>query len=205
MANVGAAVSGEGEVLGIDVSHHQGDIDWEQVGEAVYFAFIRKTHGRTVDRCYLRNWAHARDHMLAIGAYHYFERCDWDVQAEAFCKGLACPPGTLPPVLDIEEGEPDPTELLAWLDCVEASVHRAPWIYTCAGWWDAHIGEDNRFARYPLWVADWSGKVSVPKSWNDWLVHQRSSAARVPGVKTPVDLDVFNGSMDTLCFLASLR
>ena len=62
--------------LGIDVSHHQGDIDWKQVKDAGYeFAFIRLgyrgyTNGKLcLDRCFFQNIKNAQAHGIEVGVY----------------------------------------------------------------------------------------------------------------------------------------
>ena len=64
-------------VRGIDVSHHQGDIDWHIVKAAgVDFAFIKASEGGDYrDREFARNWEEAGRAGIARGAYHFFTFC----------------------------------------------------------------------------------------------------------------------------------
>lgn len=59
-------------VQGIDVSHHQGEIDWFALpGQDVDFAYIKATEGGDHrDRLFARNWEEARQAEIARGAYH---------------------------------------------------------------------------------------------------------------------------------------
>ena len=58
---------------GIDVSYHQGTIDWARVaGAGKAFAFVRATAGTlTSDVAYARNRADARAAGVAVGSYHF--------------------------------------------------------------------------------------------------------------------------------------
>lgn len=60
---------------GIDVSHHQGNIDWQKVGEAkdLEFAFLKATEGLDLnDDRFATNLNGARNAGLKVGAYHFF-------------------------------------------------------------------------------------------------------------------------------------
>ena len=60
---------------GIDVSHYQGNINWERVAreDNVHFVYIKATEGAgLVDDCYLRNLYGAKRVGLPVGSYHFF-------------------------------------------------------------------------------------------------------------------------------------
>lgn len=59
---------------GIDVSHHQGEIDWKEVArdKRIQFVYIKATQGTTIrDDRYRSNIRGARRHGLKCGSYHY--------------------------------------------------------------------------------------------------------------------------------------
>lgn len=65
-------------IHGIDVSHHQGEIDWHKVknaevnGEPISFVFIKATEGQNhIDENYNDNFYQARENGFLRGAYHY--------------------------------------------------------------------------------------------------------------------------------------
>ena len=62
-------------VVGVDVSHHQDDIDWPKVSQSnVRFAYIKATEGGDyVDPKFTDNWKQARAAGLAVGVYHFFK------------------------------------------------------------------------------------------------------------------------------------
>lgn len=61
------------EIKGIDVSHHQHDIDWKSVqGENIDFAYIKATEGSTwVDECLDVNYTGAKENDIDYGFYHF--------------------------------------------------------------------------------------------------------------------------------------
>src|SRR5207344_2546016 len=97
-----------GALPGIDVSHHQGAIDWVQVaGAGVRFAFAKATEGRNyVDPQYATNKAGAALSGVAFGAYHFAQpdgtANDAILEADHFVDVAQLEPGDLVPVLDIE-------------------------------------------------------------------------------------------------------
>lgn len=67
----------EFEVRGVDVSHHQGDIDWTALAQDdVSFAYIKATEGGDwVDPKFTENWEAAHEAGVIRGAYHFFTFC----------------------------------------------------------------------------------------------------------------------------------
>ena len=63
-------------VAGIDVSKHNGEIDFEKVADDDYqFVFIKASEGKTYqDEAFERNYQGARDAGLKVGAYHFFRK-----------------------------------------------------------------------------------------------------------------------------------
>jgi lysozyme len=61
----------------VDVSHHQGHIDWEAVAhDQITYAYMRATEGETVvDAEFDKNWAAAAAAGIKRGAYHFFSLC----------------------------------------------------------------------------------------------------------------------------------
>lgn len=111
-AHNGKEVYPEGySIHGIDISHHQGDIDWEKVSKAqineepISFIFIKATEGQDhLDSNFNDNFYEAREYGFLRGAYHYFKpNVNATLQARYFLKQVHLEEGDLPPVLDIEE------------------------------------------------------------------------------------------------------
>jgi lysozyme len=204
---------------GIDVSYHQGTIDWPQVATGgKRFAFVRATAGTlTADTAYWTNLSGARVAGLAVGSYHYAnpDTAPNDAANEAswFLRNASVASGDLVPVLDFETSNGlDAASLTAWaqtwLSQVSAATGVRPIIYTTPNFWLTSMADTDWFARNGysvLWIANWTtaSQPTVPAGgWggSGWTFWQHSSTGIVPGISGAVDLDRFNG----LSFPASL-
>jgi lysozyme len=200
-------------VDGIDVSWHQGAIDWRRVAAAgKRFAFVRASAGTlTADTNYAANVAGARAAGLVVGSYHYanpdLKPDDAAHEAAWFLHNATVPSGDLVPVLDLEISNGlDPDSLTrwarTWLTQVTAATGVRPIIYTMPNFWSSYMGDTSWFADngyQVLWIAHWTARDQplVPSSsWsgNGWAFWQYSSTGSVPGIDGAVDLDRFNGS-----------
>ncbi|WP_196503682.1 GH25 family lysozyme [Aestuariivirga litoralis] len=189
-------------VKGIDVSHHQGKIDWPLVAKSdIRFAYIKATEGGTfVDDQFVANWKAARDAGLFVGAYHFLTQCKTgEEQAKSFLAQLPKDADQLPPVLDAEKMESCsdgttvidvPKEVVAFLDKVEAEAGCRPLVYTDESFDQVYLSGLSASEKI------WARSIGLPpfyrqRSWILWQYHD--SAAR-PGIATPVDLNVFRGN-----------
>jgi lysozyme len=196
---------------GIDVSYHDGPIDWAAVkGDGQSFAFIRVSDGTFSDPQFSTNWAGAQAAGLIRGAYHFFRPShDPYADADQFLQEMGTlGPGDLPPTLDMEVkgGETNKTVVhraLTWLKYVEAATGRRPMIYTSPSFWRS-IGNPDLSA-YGAWIANWGPKCpTVPSPWSDWRFWQTSDSGNVAGISNAVDLDLFNGTLADLQALAGM-
>jgi lysozyme len=191
-------------VRGIDVSHHQGVIDWQRVAKTrVRFAYLKASEGGDWrDESFGANLQGAKSNGLAVGAYHFFTFCaPGGVQARSFLE-LAPPDVTdLPPAVDLEyvgncAARPQAgvfaRELRAFLRIIEARYHATPVLYTTQTFFDVYL-KDEEFARYPLWFRDLTGLAALPKK-RTVLFRQFADNGSVDGVKRLVDEDLFMGS-----------
>ena len=197
-------------VQGIDVSHFQGIVNWQQVAQAgMSFAFAKATEGITyTDPQFTNNWSGIHAAGLLRGAYHFFEaNDDATSQAQHFLSTVKLSPGDLPPVLDVETtaGVSDSqiwSGVSTWLGIVEKATGLLPILYTAPGFWDTHE-PDLTLTRYPLWLADYAAEPTVPEGWTSWLFWQHSQTGTVTGVTGSVDLDLFSGTIEQLRALTS--
>ena len=95
-----------GHVHGIDLSHYQGQVFWETVGENTKMAYVylKATEGGDrIDERYERNIELAHRYGLKVGSYHFFRpKTPLAQQLENF--KTQCLPGEqdLIPMIDIE-------------------------------------------------------------------------------------------------------
>jgi lysozyme len=195
--------AGFANIRGLDVSHYQGTIDWQSVAESgIAFAFIKATQGTTnFDPHFQANWSGAKAAEVLRGAYHFYEPgVDPHQQAVTFLSAVQPEPGELPPVLDVETPG-QASEIISgievWLSTVEHAIGKIPILYTSPGFWSG-LGVSS-FGRYPLWIAEYGVSApKIPEGWATWTFWQDSENGSVPGIDTPVDLDLFQGTLQDL-------
>lgn len=194
------------QLLGIDVSHHQGLIDWDKVKSAyvkskpLSFVFIRATYGRWKnDKYFTYNWKATQQVGLLRGAYHYYLPSQSALaQADKFLSRVCDLDGNylgdLPPVLDIEElpVEKDRDDfhkdIQIWLDRVENKTGMRPIIYAGSKFYKVHLFP--KFKSYPFWVAHYQiSSPSVP-SGQTYDLWQFTDKARIDGICSSVDLNI---------------
>jgi lysozyme len=190
-------------IHGIDVSHYQSSIDWDEVKAMqvknikIGFAFIKATEGiEDVDNAFKTNWKGAKKASIPRGAYHFFNPYrSGKAQAENFIDAVKLAPGDLPPVLDVEQAGTLGKEKLQqrvseWLTIVERHYKVKPVIYTGADFYSNLL--KGKFDDYPLWVAHYLVK-DKPRVSRDWSFWQHNEAGHVNGVYGFVDFNGFNG------------
>ena len=190
------------EVAGVDVSNHQGAIDWSALaGAKVMFAYIKATEGGDFkDKRFTLNWEGAKKAGVARGAYHFFTQCRTGLeQANNFISTVPRESGALAPVIDAEHMGPCRTgqqissvvnEITTMLGLLEAHYGRRPLIYTSSDF-DA-LYFQGQLAGEKFWVRSmfWPPAFRTEQ----WLIWQYHDAGTRPGVSGPIDLNVFRGS-----------
>jgi len=194
-------------IKGIDVSSHQGRIDWQRVkADDISFVLIKATEGvGFVDPNLTANAAGAKAVGLPCGFYHFarpdtqsgrtVESAIGDARAEADALlAVAFPKsGDLLPVLDLETAGLPPARLLAWtkawLERVTERTGVKPLLYTFPGFWPK-LGDPSEFGGYPLWIAHWRvAAPQLPKGWRRHTIWQYADDGHVDGIRGRVDLN----------------
>jgi lysozyme len=175
----------------------------------VSFAFAKASDGASLsDPKFSANWPAMKASGIIRGAYHFFRpNDDPAAQVDLFVNTVMFEPGDLPPVLDVEKPPKSPPldpsilpRLQQWLDGVEQATGRRPMIYTNGDSWRTQLKNPLGFTNYPLWIARYSLSPPAPGlgGWAKWTFWQYSDAGTVTGVNGNVDVDTFNGDLDTL-------
>lgn len=184
-----------GERYGIDVSHHQRDIDWPRVaGDGISYAYIKATEGESfVDQDFATNWVESEAAGLRRGAYHFFSLCSSGAaQARNFLRVVPRDPRALPPAVDLEfspcRRRPDVRtvgqELRTFVDTVERETGRRVVLYVISSF-------ERRYPVFDGLVRDRWERRLFRRPPGDWIVWQVSDRARVAGVGEPTDLNVW--------------
>lgn len=192
-------------IRGIDISHHQGTINWDKLenaeinGERIRFVFVKATEGASdVDKNFLSNFRLARENGLVRGAYHFFiPKTSARLQAKNFIHHVPLEQGDLPPVLDIEStGNLSPTQLrdstLVWLKILEKRYGVKPILYTYYKFKTEYLGTPE-FDKYPYWIAHYY--VDTLRYDGAWKFWQHTDRGHIDGIKGFVDFNCYNGSM----------
>jgi lysozyme len=192
--------AGRYPIRGIDVSHHQGKIDWAKVrADGVAFAFIKASEGKDhVDSAFKANWAAAQAAGVRRGAYHFFTFCSpGAAQADHFASTVGGSFGELAPVADVEfvgncgAAPPDEqirVELALFMQAIERASGKKPLLYFTSE--SRRRLLDSRFAGYPLFPRSIFGEPAE----DGWTFWQFAANGRVSGVRSLVDLDTFVGA-----------
>ena len=187
-------------VKGIDVSKHQGSIDWQKVKkDGVQFAIIRAGYGRFAnqeDPCFKKNVEGAFSAGLPVGVYWYsYAATEAEAREEAeVCLSVIAPYRdkiTLPVFFD-QEYEPDILALnnrqrtdccLAFIKKIQAAGYQ-PGMYASYDWFKNKIYRAE-LLDYPAWVAQYASKCSyTDKNLYMW---QYTSKGKVNGIFGNVD------------------
>ncbi len=200
----------QGKVIGLDVSEYQGKISWSYVDtiERKYplrFVFIRATVGKDrLDLQFERNWEGAKKNRMIRGAYHYYRPNENSLeQAQLFIENVRLKKGDLPPVLDIEKLPKNQSienlkkGLRRWLIKVESHYKVKPIIYTGEKYYDDFLKDE--FSDYLFWIANYN--FYRERIEDDWLFWQFTEKASVSGIKTNVDINIYNGDLEQLQFI----
>lgn len=191
------------KVDGIDVSHHNGTIDWPTVAtnKNIKFAYLKATEGSTHhDRHFKRNAKEARRAGLNVGAYHFLtNKSAVKAQFDNFRKTTKGYELTLIPMLDVEEeglqgcSMKEVRQMVGEFCrlCIE-HYGRKPVIYGPAHFFRNGLSQD--FADYYIWGSGFHGKPNIGNAtkMNIW---QFTEKGRVDGIRGRVDLNRFENGM----------
>jgi lysozyme len=197
-------------IRGIDVSHHQGSIDWSAVAsDRIEFAYIKATEGESFrDSSFSTNWSEAGTHRVIRGAYHFFRfNSPGQKQADHFRAIVPVDISALPPAVDLEfwgNSDVRPSvaafraELQTFLSSLNDAYGKEPVIYTTEEFQSVYLSDDPPKR---LWIRH---VVTRPRlDPQVWLFWQFSDRGRVSGINGLVDLNVFAG--DRSAFDALVR
>ena len=189
-------------LIGIDVSNHQGDIDWETVkNSGVEFAFIRIGYGHNreakimEDEKFRKNLEGARNVGLKVGLYFYSYATEiWEAEEQAnwIVKALNGEKIDLPIVFDYETWKSFPTYNINIVDLNKVAKRFLDILHD-NGYEGMNYSSKYylntiwNLSEYPTWLAHYVSKTNYDKDFKVW---QFSNTGEVPGINGFVDLDV---------------
>jgi lysozyme len=187
-------------VHGIDLSHYQGQVFWETIGENTRMAYVylKATEGGDrIDDRFERNIELAHRYGLKVGSYHFFRpKTDLRRQLENFKK--QCLPGEqdLIPMIDVETTGGLPREefcdtLLQFLKLVEEAYRQKPLVYTFRNFYNMNLA--GVLDDYQLMIAMYTDEEPVLADGRDYEMWQYTAKGRIVGINGFVDKSRFMG------------
>lgn len=198
---------------GVDVSHHNGNIDWNAVANSnIDFAIIRAgstdVNGEILykDRKFETNYSGATDKGIKVGAYYYcgaYTAEGFEANAYDFLKFLNGKSFDLPVYIDVEKASKQmslgkkklTTYILSALDIISSAGYTAG-VYANRDWLRNYIDESRiKDSGYDIWMAQYpSGRYAVdPYDYDKSSmceIWQYSNVGRISGFGGNVDVNV---------------
>lgn len=183
---------------GIDVSVHNGNIDWNKVkADGIEFAILRAGFGRLEkqkDEKFEQNYAEAKAAGIPVGAYWYSYAMspeEAELEANVFLKVIKGKQFEMPVYFDLEEkkqfdlGKEKVSAIMrAFLERVESAGYFTG-LYGSASPLFTHTADDIK-SHYTIWLAHWVDRTNYSGAYAVW---QYSEKGKVDGISGNVDLD----------------
>ncbi len=198
---------GNTALLGIDVSTHQGTVDWNQLVGQIDFAMVRVGYsgstagGTNEDDTFQRNASEANRVGIPIGVYYFSQATTTDEAITEAKFALSCIDGysiTYPIVFDLEDVSGGRTTSLtaaektqiaiAFCDTIQDAGY-TPMIYGNSSWLISNIYLADLY-QYGIWLAEYNEQPSFPFTFTIW---QYSDSGTMPGIDGTVDMDLLFG------------
>lgn len=180
---------------GIDISSHQGNIDWQQVAtdKFIRFAYIKASEGATYQSPhYAYNVANAHKHGILVGSYHYL-RSSSSIREQFinFTRMAKVADQDLIPMIDIEKrGSWSRRELIDSLtefaNLLQAHYGVQPMIYSTMTFYNHNLAP--YFNKYPLYIGRYSEHRPEIMWDGKYTIWQFSERGVIPGIDAYVDL-----------------
>ena len=182
--------------FGIDVSHHNGNINWEQVPD-VEFVYIKATEGVTyVDPMYQQNIKGARAKKLRVGAYHYFRTTNSvQKQFENYKKHVKKSDIDLIPMVDVEECKKWSTvqfqdSLMRFIQLVKSHYGKASMIYSVNTFYNKYCAP--KFNNYYLMIGRYGNDEPFIKGKRNYTIWQKSEKGKLNGFAKSIDFSILH-------------
>lgn len=188
------------DYCGIDVSHHQKNIDWDKVAtnSAIQFVYIKATDGATwTDPNYKKNLEGAAK-SFKVGAYHFFQTTSSaHAQFEHFKSVVPKGSISLIPMVDVEIDEKKSKwtykqvgdSLQVFMNLCKAYYGKYPMIYGTQRSYNTWCA--SRFNNFHLYIGRYGDKEPIIKGKGRYTIWQYSEKGHIDGIDKPVDLCKF--------------
>ena len=179
------------KVHGIDISHHQIRINWNDVDKKYKFVFMKATEGKDfLDSDFTYNWTKAQLSGFRVGAYHFFTMLSsGEEQAKYYISKVPISKDAFPPIIDLEiptkyDKEVVNKELKDMIDILQEHYKKRVIIYVTKHTYKKYI--DGEFLLNPIWFRN----VKYYPKIDRWDIWQYSNRGRVYGIDGFTDRNV---------------
>lgn len=179
---------------GIDVSHYQGHIDWDQVAGAtkISYVYLKATEGASlVDDTYERNLREAKRVGLSVGSYHFYRpNVDWEKQFDNMTSVVKAGEQDIVPIIDIESkgrvsNEKFIADLEKFIKKVTKHYGKKPLLYTFQNFYNKYL--IGCFSDYHWMIACYRDETPVLNDGKDYIIWQYTATGSIPGIRGNVD------------------
>lgn len=188
---------------GIDVSEHNGVINWEQVkASGIDFAIIRCGYGMDQtdqdDKQWIRNVTECERLGIPYGVYIYSYATNTDrarSEAQHVLRLIQGRNLSYPVYFDMEDDSTLGADLAALAETFCSTIENAGYavgVYANTNWWNSYL-TDARFSQWYRWVAEWGPSCNYKGTYAMW---QYSDTGSVPGISGRVDMNYLIGYPD---------
>ena len=189
-----------GGIVGIDVSHHNGKINWKAVKSDrpdLAFVYVKCTEGATyVDPEFKANAKGAREQGFNVGAYHYFRMSSSaQDQFRNFKKNLDAIEFNLIPMVDVEKDDGKPRKelqdsLSVFLALIKDGYGVKPMLYGTNSSYNKYCAPE--FNDYLMYIGRYGKDAPIVKGAGYYTIWQYSESGKIKGIPKPVDLCRFH-------------
>ena len=196
---------------GIDISYHNGEIDFSKVKSQVDFIIMRSGYGKkTTDSKEVKfdiYYEEAKKYNIPIGTYWYSYANTPEealVEAQTFLNKVKGKKFEYPVFYDVEEksilnqGKEIVSKIIkTFLEEVEKNGYLVG-LYSSASYLE-NLVDDEIKDKYIIWVAQWGKNIDKPRYNGKWDIWQYSSKGHIDGVQSQnVDLDFSNKNFEEI-------
>ncbi|MDD6517892.1 MAG: GH25 family lysozyme [Prevotella sp.] len=186
-------------IHGIDLSHYQGNVFWETVGQTkMAYVYLKATEGGSrIDDKYKQNIDLAHRYGLKVGSYHFYRpNIPQETQLANFM--TQCRPGDqdLIPMIDIETrsglGKAEFRDsLFKFLNLVEKAYKQKPLVYTYTNFYNINLL--GMLDNYKVMIAQYTRNEPVLNDHLDFIMWQYTGKGHLDGINGYVDKSRFMG------------
>lgn len=187
-------------IHGIDLSHYQGEVFWEAIGDnsKMAFVYLKATEGGDrIDSKYEQNIELAHKYGLKVGSYHFFRpKTDLSRQLDNFKTQCHPRQQDLIPMIDVETKQGMRADefcdsLVKFLNMVEIAYHQKPLVYTGTNFYNNYLS--GKLNGYKLMIAQYSQREPVLNDQTDYILWQYTGKGHIDGINGFVDKSRFMG------------